>query len=505
MPSERWPTGGSRAWRKLRAQVLERDGNHCTHCVDVDDNEKLIQGDKTPAGWTRCPKNERLEVHHSKPGPAMEADLEDLYTVCKSHHPKADAKWREDAVAEAARTAIKQLEVTFLDTRSLMPAEWNANHVKRATMEKIKASIREYGIIENSVVRPHPEFDGKYEVLSGNHRLQIYKQLRVKKVPCQIVELDDAMAKLLAQTLNRTRGQDDPQKLALLMEQIHDALPQEKVDEFLVDMVKLPRSGAMEKLLDWQRDEAGVGYQFKPIHPMKLGHRLEAVVHLPHPQRALELFAGTGQLSFWYHRIFKSLVRVDTDAEGSPDFTMPAEDYIRTRLAQDGPFDMVDFDDEGSPHEELNAFFEVIKDYRMPPFILCVTDGLAHRLKLIRTRPTDLFEIYRWPEKEATGKHIYLRCPELLDNGIKVRCEESGYTATTISVDWKPGKSATFGSWVIGPEEDTRNEIERTGPQADDLPEAWGTWRIEPVEREVKPAIDKPPVKKGAAGEPGDA
>lgn len=496
MASERWPNGGSRAWRKLRAQILERDGTRCTHVTDVDGNTKFVQGDKTPAGWTRCDKTTRLEVHHGKPGPAIEADLEDLYTVCKPHHPKADAVWQDDSAAAAAQAAIALLPEQLIDTRSLMPALWNANHVHRSTMEKIKNSIREFGIVENSVVRPHPEFPGKYEVLSGNHRLQIYKQLRVKKVPCKVVELDDAMARVLAQTLNRTRGSDDPQKLALLMDEIHAALPEQKIADFLDSAIKLPRSGAMEKLLDWQRDEAGVGYQFKPIHPMKLGHRLEACAHPRSLDAALELFAGQGQLTFWYSRLFQKVVRVDADPEGKPDHNMTATEYIRTRLVQDGPFTLVDFDDEGSPHEELDAFFEVVKDHRQPPFVLCVTDGLAHRLKLIRNRPTDLQAIYRWPEKLAKGKHIYLRCPELLDHGIKARAEEAGYTATTIAVDWKPGKSATFGSWVIGPEEDTRSPVEKE-TEGDALPEAWGAWRLEPKERQAKPPVE--PVSKPAS------
>lgn len=492
MASERWTNGGTRAWRKLRAQVLERDGGRCTHAVDVDGNVRLLQGEKTPAGWRRCDKTARLEVHHSKPGPSIDADLEDLYTVCKPHHPKPGAEWQAESAAAAAEAAIELLPEVLLDTRALMPALWNANVVARSTMERIRNSVRRFGIVENSVVRPHPEFEGKYEVLSGNHRLQIYKQLRVKKVPCKIVELDDAMARVLAQTLNRTRGVDDPEKLAALMDEIQQALPKQQIDEFLEHVVSLPTDRrAMEKLLDHQRANQGIGYQFKPIHPMKLGQRLEACCHPRRMERALELFAGRGQLTFWYARLFNQVVRVDADKEGEPDHNMTATEYIRTRLVKDGPFDLIDFDDEGSPHEELDAFFEVIKEHRQQPFVLCVTDGLAHRLKLIRKVPTDLMAVYRWPEKEATGKHLYLRCPELLDHGVKARAEEAGYTATTISVEWKPGKSATFGSWVIGPEEDTRSDVERDTELGDGTPEAWGAWRIEPKPRESKPPVSE--------------
>lgn len=490
MASDRWPNGGSRAWRKLRAQVLERDGNRCTH-VETPGGGVLVAGTRIIP--QRCEKTARLEVHHTKPGPAAEAELDDLITVCKKHHPPPDAAWKEASAAEAARQAIAKLDVRELDVRDLLPALWNANKVPRETLQRIKNSIRQYGIVENLVVRPHPEFPGKYEILSGNHRQKIFKQLGIKTAPCHLVELDDAMARVLAQTLNRTRGADDPQKLALLMDQIHASLPKQTVEQFLEPMALLPEPGAMQKLLAAQMKGEGRGYQFRPVHPLKLGLKLEACCHPPRLRKALELFAGRGQMTFWYARLFEQVVRVDIDPEGEPDYAMGAADYLRQHFLDDGPFDFVDFDDEGNPWEELDAFFEVIKEHPQPPFVLSVTDGLPHRLKMLRTVPTDLYAIYRWPERAAADKRLYLRCPELMDNGIRVRAEEAGYVAEQISMEWKPGKSATFGSWVIGPEQDTRSEMEQQLEQEEDLPEAWGAWRVtrKPDTRPGKPPVEK--------------
>jgi hypothetical protein len=504
MPSDRWPNGSTRAWRKLRDQVLERDGHRCTYVADVDGNGKLTPGVGKRDLEGRCEKTERLEVHHDRPGPAIEADLEDLITTCKKHHPPAGSEWQADSAAAAAEEAVSPLEIREIDTRDLMPALWNANKTPREALAKIRNSFREFGIVENSVVRPHPEFPGKYEILSGNHRLQIYKQLRIKTVPCKIVELDDAMARVLAQMLNRTRGTDDPEKLAQLMDAVHEALPKSRVNEFLEELAVLPKPGelgnrAMEKLLKHQREEIGTGYQFKPIHPMKLGQRLEACAHPRSMRKALELFAGRGQLTFWYARLFEQVVRVDLDPEGGPDHLMSASDYLKTKFVEEAPFDLVDFDDEGSPHEELDVFFELLKQHPQPPFVLCVTDGLAHRLKMIRKVPTDLQLVYRWPEPAAADKRIYLRCPELLDHGIRARAEEAGYTAETIAVEWKPGKAATFGAWLVGPEKDERSEVEQATEPPESEPQAYGAWRIELKPRTRKPAIeprDKKPRKK---------
>lgn len=108
----------------------------------------------------------------------------------------------------------------LLELSLLLPAEWNANRVPPATMAKIRRSIERFGLVENLVARPHPNAPGKYEVVSGNHRLQLCGELGIDPAPVVVADLDDAEARLLAQALNRTRGQDDPQAYGRLLEEI---------------------------------------------------------------------------------------------------------------------------------------------------------------------------------------------------------------------------------------------------------------------------------------------
>ncbi len=49
----------------------------------------------------------------------------------------------------------------------------------------------------------------RYEVLAGNQRLRVLRELDVDSVHCVVVGLDDADARLLAQALNRIHGDDD--------------------------------------------------------------------------------------------------------------------------------------------------------------------------------------------------------------------------------------------------------------------------------------------------------
>jgi DNA modification methylase len=125
------------------------------------------------------------------------------------------------------------MDAQQLPVVSLVEAEWNANRVSRALLEKIRRSLREFGVVENLVARPHPERPGCFEVISGNHRLRLLRELGHLTAPVVVVELDDGQARLLAQTLNRTRGSDNPQAYARLLEELLASFEAATVADFL--------------------------------------------------------------------------------------------------------------------------------------------------------------------------------------------------------------------------------------------------------------------------------
>jgi DNA modification methylase len=134
-------------------------------------------------------------------------------------------------VSTPAALKVKQIAVDELHN-----APWNANRVPDDVLDKVRRSIAEFGVVENLVARPRPE--GGYEVISGNHRLGIYREMGLTRAPVHVLEVDDAHARVLAQTLNRTRGQDDAEAYAQLLTDVLAEMDMDEVLSFLPESEK---------------------------------------------------------------------------------------------------------------------------------------------------------------------------------------------------------------------------------------------------------------------------
>ncbi len=118
------------------------------------------------------------------------------------------------------------MRIVELPLGQLRDAPWNPNTMTSEIYAKLRESVTKYGVVANLVVRPLGKV---YEVISGNQRLQVYRELAMESTPCVLVELDDAHARLLAQVLNRTHGDDDLGLKAELLQDILSSLNQEEV------------------------------------------------------------------------------------------------------------------------------------------------------------------------------------------------------------------------------------------------------------------------------------
>lgn len=123
----------------------------------------------------------------------------------------------------------------------LHPNPWNPNHMKPRQQTAVEESIKSYGQVLELLVRPHPELEGEYQIIDGEHRFNVLPDT----VYCNVIHgLPDAEAKKLTIVMNETRGAADKIELAQLLaelstelDDLSNALPWD--DGELDELVKL--------------------------------------------------------------------------------------------------------------------------------------------------------------------------------------------------------------------------------------------------------------------------
>lgn len=129
---------------------------------------------------------------------------------------------------------------TIQVSRSLLhPNPWNPNKTTERQQEAIGESLALFGQVMPILVRPHPDIEGEYQIIDGEHRFNASGE---HDVICHVIDLPDAKAKKLTIVMNETRGSADKIDLCQLLADIAQddddlllALPfkQEELDELL--------------------------------------------------------------------------------------------------------------------------------------------------------------------------------------------------------------------------------------------------------------------------------
>lgn len=119
------------------------------------------------------------------------------------------------------------MKITDIHLNNLKEAPWNPNQMDEKGIKRLKNSLTRYGLVEPLVVRPIDE--SNYEVLSGNQRLKVLKEMRQDSISCAVLDLNDTEAMLLAQALNDLKGEDDLALKGALLKKILSELPEAEV------------------------------------------------------------------------------------------------------------------------------------------------------------------------------------------------------------------------------------------------------------------------------------
>lgn len=258
-------------------------------------------------------------------------------------------------------------------------------NAKKHDLDKLVASYQEFGMIDPIAVndRSGNDFD-------GNGRADALDLMKAKGLPpprgvrvkggewlapiVRGVDLTPRQEKRAALALNRITelGGWDIDALAGIAANDADALAGLFDERELRDLLKgshtLDHTMSKGYFEDGERND-----NYK-----KLCYRIEAAWK-SNGGTAIEMFAGQGHLSYWYRRRFERVVTVDKAKYDDVDHVMPCERFIAEKLQDYQNFDFVDFDDEGSPAEQIKLFFDSIP-WRSRGFGLAFTDGILHTL-----------------------------------------------------------------------------------------------------------------------------
>jgi ParB/RepB/Spo0J family partition protein len=99
--------------------------------------------------------------------------------------------------------------------------KYNPNSMEAEFFEAVVAQVKSEGMNQPILCRPHPEKDGKFLIVDGEHRWKAAKIAGKKLIAIIVVPFDEAISKVRTLSMNNLRGQNIPIKLARLLVDLH--------------------------------------------------------------------------------------------------------------------------------------------------------------------------------------------------------------------------------------------------------------------------------------------
>lgn len=147
----------------------------------------------------------------------------------------------------------KQATKGFMEisVKKLKPAEWNYKKDDDEKALKLLSNIKRNGQLENIIVRDIGR--GKFEVVNGNHRLPVFKELGIDPMVFNLGKITQAEAERIAIETNETRFETDHIALA---ERIAGLMDEWSIEDLAATMPYTEEElDGMAKLLDFDWEQ----------------------------------------------------------------------------------------------------------------------------------------------------------------------------------------------------------------------------------------------------------
>jgi len=325
-----------------------------------------------------------------------------------------------------------------LDSIVFNPKNWRIH--PKGQQDGLAGVLADVGWVQQVIINKRTG-----NLVDGHLRVQLADKAGEKTIPVVYVDLSEAEEAEVLATLDPigAMAATDKAKLGELFREIETG--NAEVQQLLAEIA--------DKEYLWQetsKPRSPVGYndegsplEFWP----KIAHRLEAVAWADSRGRVLELYAGRGQLSWWYRRLFDEVDTVDKQKFDGVQYICDAAKFCKKQMAKE--YDFIDFDDEGCPSTTISAFFEVAAKWKREQFVIAVTDGLGLNLKCRgRYNPYHCYRLGDGKSRQATAND-YDNWEDIFRKGMARIADEQGFRLKEISQVRKDNGNIIYACYVV--------------------------------------------------------
>lgn len=125
------------------------------------------------------------------------------------------------------------MDVQYIEWDRIHPAPDNPNSMTDARYAALRSEIELRGFVQPILVRPHPDRGGHFELIDGEHRWRALGDLGHDTVPSVVDAANDAEASTRRITMNRLRGQFVPVRMAHVLADLTDRIPESEIRQRL--------------------------------------------------------------------------------------------------------------------------------------------------------------------------------------------------------------------------------------------------------------------------------